>query len=90
MRGWHDPLAGRLYAEIKALDLAIAKLTDAQEGDPVVLARAFHDAYERLAPSFGYVTREDTRVFDPASPNGRLMIAVATEVLAAAPQPPIK
>jgi len=46
----------------------------------VQLARAFHDAYEELAPQFGYTTREDTRVFDPASPNGRLMIAVCARI----------
>lgn len=46
------------------------------------LARRFHDAYERLAPSFGYETREDTRAFDPASANGRLMVAVCEELLA--------
>lgn len=39
-------------------------------------AREFHDAYERLAPQFGYETRPDTREFDPDSPNGRLMMAV--------------
>lgn len=39
-------------------------------------ARLFHDTYERLAPSFGYETRKETRRFDPSSPNGRLMIAV--------------
>ncbi len=49
------------------------------------LARAFHDAYERLAPSFGYETRKDTRAFDPATPNGRLMIAVADEIEIAGP-----
>ncbi len=47
------------------------------------LARFFHEAYERLAPGFGYATRSDTRAFFPESPNGRLMIAVAGEVLAA-------
>lgn len=41
-----------------------------------VLARRFHETYEQLAPSFGYETRPETREFDPASPNGRLMIAV--------------
>jgi hypothetical protein len=46
------------------------------------VARAFHEAYERLAPSFGYETRKETRAFDPTTPNGRLMIAVAAEVLA--------
>jgi hypothetical protein len=45
------------------------------------LARAFHDAYERLAPDFGYETREETRQFDPESPNGRLMCAVVEAVV---------
>lgn len=44
------------------------------------LARRFHEAYERLAPSFGYETRTETRQFDPTTPNGRLMIAVCGEV----------
>ena len=44
------------------------------------LARAFHEAYERLAPEYGYETREDTREFDPKSKNGRLMIAVCNEL----------
>lgn len=44
------------------------------------LARLFHDTYERLAPQFGYETRNDTKQFDPATPNGRLMIAVCNEV----------
>ena len=43
-------------------------------------ARLFHDTYERLAPSFGYETRKETRKFDPSSPNGRLMIKVCGEV----------
>ena len=45
------------------------------------LARAFHDAYERLAPDFGYETRDDTKQFDPESPNGLLMMAVVKEVM---------
>ena len=44
------------------------------------LARKFHEVYERLAPSHGYETREETRCFDPKSPNGRLMIRVCGEV----------
>ena len=44
------------------------------------LARQFHDVYERLAPSFGYETRQETRAFDSITPNGRLMIAVCAEV----------
>ena len=45
------------------------------------LARQFHDTYERLAPDYGYETREDTKLFDVASPNGKLMIAVCQEIL---------
>lgn len=48
--------------------------------DPEALARRFHDLYEKLAPNFGYVTREDTRAFDPTTPNGKLMIAVCSEL----------
>lgn len=46
-----------------------------------LLARRFHDAYERLAPQFGYDTRPDTKVYDPDTPNGRLMAAVCVEVM---------
>lgn len=45
------------------------------------LAIKFHDAYERLAPQYGYETRRETRKFDAQSPNGRLMIAVCREVM---------
>jgi hypothetical protein len=44
------------------------------------IARLFHDTYERLAPEYNYTTKKDTRVFDPESNNGKLMIAVAGEV----------
>jgi len=44
------------------------------------IVHQFHDTYERLAPSFGYETREETREFDPESPNGKLMIAVVKEM----------
>lgn len=45
------------------------------------LAIRFHETYERLAPSFGYETRTETRTFDPSSKNGRLMVAVCGEIL---------
>lgn len=48
---------------------------------PEALAELFHVAYERLAPEYGYTTREDTRTFDPKSANGRLMVATAQAVL---------
>lgn len=45
------------------------------------LARQFHDRYEEIAPLYGYKTREDTRAFDPESPNGQLMQAVCLQVV---------
>ena len=45
------------------------------------LAFQFHEAYERLAPAFGYETREETQVFNIDSPNGQLMVAVCGEIL---------
>lgn len=46
------------------------------------LARAFHEAYERLAPSFGYETRKESSVPWEQVPenNRRLMTAVAGEM----------
>ncbi len=51
------------------------------------LARRFHEIYERRAPEFGYETRKETRAFDPTTPNGRLMIAVCTEITDTQPKP---
>lgn len=46
------------------------------------LAQAFHSAYERLAPSFGYETRKASAVPWEQIPeqNRKLMIAVAGEI----------
>ncbi len=44
--------------------------------DTLEMAVFFHETYERLAPSFGYETREGTKQFDPSSNNGRLMQTV--------------
>jgi hypothetical protein len=46
------------------------------------VARLFHEAYERLAPSHGYETRKASAVpwDDVPEPNRSLMIAVAAEV----------
>lgn len=44
-------------------------------------AEFFHDTYERLAPEFGYETRPDTKRFDFETPNGKLMVAVVSEVI---------
>lgn len=52
--------------------------------DAESVAKLFHEAYERLAPAFGYETREATRVLWENVPerNKRLMIAATAEVLA--------
>jgi hypothetical protein len=59
---------------------ALADMDALKEALCVEKAHKFHEAYERLAPQFGYETRSDTKVFEPDSPNGRLMIAVMKEL----------
>lgn len=51
--------------------------------DAEAVARAFHEAYERLAPSFGYETRKESAKpwADVPDKNKRLMIAVAEDVM---------
>lgn len=47
------------------------------------LAARFHEAYERLAPGFGYATREASAVpwSEVPEPNRGLMLAVAADLL---------
>jgi hypothetical protein len=47
------------------------------------LAQRFHEAYERLAPSFGYETRKESAKpwTDVPEQNKRLMIAVCAEIM---------
>lgn len=53
------------------------------EPEPAELAARFHKIYELLAPHYGYETREDTKQFDPESPNGKLMTAVCAQIIVA-------
>ena len=46
----------------------------------IKLACIFHELYEKHAPNYGYETREETRVFNASTPNGKLMIAVCREI----------
>lgn len=48
-----------------------------------LLARTFHESYERLAPSFGYDTRDDSRQPWEQVPeqNRKLMVATAEAVI---------
>lgn len=61
----------RLRAELDRLRERVAKH---------VTARNFHEIYERKALIFGYETRDETREFDPKSPNGKLMIVVCRDI----------
>lgn len=45
------------------------------------LARKFHELYEEVAPKFGYKTKDDTKEFDPNSPNGRTMAYVCKTIV---------
>ena len=47
------------------------------------LAKRFHEAYERLAPQYGYKTRKESAVEwkDVPTDNKNLMIAVCSEIL---------
>lgn len=51
--------------------------------DAEQIAQAFHEAYERLAPDFGYKTREASAKpwSDVPGPNKSLMIAVVQSLL---------
>jgi len=85
MRHW-ECRAEKAEAELKALTKQEPVVTPPQpstQGEkPIDVARRFHETYERLAPSFGYETRQDTKTFNPDSQNGKLMIAVCAELKA--------
>lgn len=54
-----------------------------QAGDAERVAQRFHETYERLAPDFGYQTREASAKpwADVPQQNRDLMIAVCAELL---------
>lgn len=64
-----------------------AKSHEYQLLSPEWLAMRFHETYERLAPGFGYETREASAVpwADVPENNRKLMIAVAAEILTGEP-----
>jgi len=68
---------GRLREQLDAARQAL---------DPAAVAESFHAHYERLAPDYGYRTREESAVPWASVPllNKRLMVATVTEALAAA------
>jgi hypothetical protein len=68
--------------QVEAYGDARAKEARAEALTPIQLAQKFHEAYERLAPSFGYETRTETRNFGDDPKNANLMVAVCAEILA--------
>jgi hypothetical protein len=76
-------------ASRSAMFATVSAELDAARGVPVdamaaeALVHMFHNAYEELAPDYGYETRAETKVLDLDTPNGRLMTAVCARILAA-------
>lgn len=73
----------RLTQERDAAVQEAGKMREALR-DPIAVAESFHEHYERLAPDFGYATRDASAVpwDDVPVDNKRLMVATASEVLA--------
>lgn len=70
-----------LYINDNVADLPQGYAPCVHELTAYELAVAFHQAYERHAPGYGYEIRPETRRFDPESPNGMLMVAVCDEII---------
>lgn len=81
--GGHTQMCDEVTAVVERDRKECAETTSVA-GDALALAIRFHETYERLAPSFGYATRTETRQFDQTTPNGRLMVAVCAELTAPA------
>jgi hypothetical protein len=79
---------GAQYKEMKAERDRYKALAERQKKalEPERLAQAFHEAYEELAPQFGYKTREASAVpwADVPENNKRLMIVTCERVARAA------
>lgn len=45
------------------------------------ITKKFHDTYEKFASEYTYETREDTKVFDINSNNGKLMYVTVNEIV---------
>jgi hypothetical protein len=76
-----------LTAELNAARHALKNVTgegfNARAPSSEQLARLFHSAYGRLAPKYGLAIHPGAREFDPESLDGKLMIAMCSEILAA-------
>lgn len=85
-----DKLHPETRARFRAMAADALRATppgDGATGEAEALAQRFHEAYERLAPSFGYETRRESAKpwGEVPEQNRRLMVAVCAELLAALP-----
>lgn len=80
---------GTYYCDPFDCDRVFDRRKDGKETEAEALARRFHQAYERLAPQYGYTTRHASRVSWDRVPerNRRLMVAVAQELIDAGEAP---
>lgn len=78
-------LAGRLRTSVRSAATIVVRPRNAPAAPaPEAAARLFHETYERLAPEFGYKTREaSAKPWDQVPEQNRaLMVATVREVLA--------
>ncbi len=80
---------GTYYCDDLVCDPIFDRRAAGQESEAEALARRFHEAYELLAPSYGYATRRGSRQPWDRVPerNRRLMVAVAQELIDAGEAP---
>jgi hypothetical protein len=80
---------GTYYCDPGQCEPVFERRFHGEESPAEKLARSFHQAYERLAPQYGYTTRHASRVPWDRVPerNRRLMVAVAQELLDAGEAP---
>lgn len=69
------------YDDKRATAAILKAHNDELDAQSMRLALELHDTYEQKTPEHGYETRPETRLFDPASPNGRLMLATCRDLI---------
>ena len=72
---------GKIESQLSEL-IELLSCDDCDCESPEDMAKKFHEAYERLAPEFGYATKKDSAVHWDYVPkeNKNLMIAVCKEL----------
>lgn len=65
----------------KNIENIIKEVSEREKKEMLEITKEFHDTYEKLASEYTYETREDTKVFDINSNNGKLMYATVNEIV---------